>query len=264
MPEICQKELPIKPWMHAHLRRLPGLNPIAPGQWLQIDDAYDAQMALRDALLRERRDAVFRQADGAEAAAAELLERILAELRHKSGFTIDAHAVTRPDGRRVPIDHENPLICAARLVQEDLLILQKPDHAHVLTAAVLCFPARWKLAAKFGASVAHIHDPVTPYDDEMALRVQRMLDFIHPDRPMWRANFLLHDNPELFQPEGENTSDPWQPDIPCWVRVERQSLLRLAESGAVVFSIHTCVVPLSSLGDTERDALLAQKRLMPG
>ena len=48
--------------------------------WLIVDEAYAGQMALRDRLLAERRDAVLALLPGAEAAAAEVLETVLAHL----------------------------------------------------------------------------------------------------------------------------------------------------------------------------------------
>jgi len=260
MPEICQTTLPVMPWMEERTRRLPGLNPVAPGEWLQIDDAYGPQMALREKLISTRRDDVFRQADGARDAAAELLERILAELRAKPGFDVADHCVTCPDGRRVGLDDDTPLIIAARLVQEDLQILQKPDIEHVLTAAVLCFPASWTLAEKFGGTLSVIHNPVAPYDPAMAQRVQRMFDLMRPETPMWRANSLLYDDPALFQPRPENDPREISLDGPLWVRVERQSLVKLAQTGAVVFSIHSYVVPLSRIPRRAAELLLQEKR----
>jgi len=260
MPEICQKTLPVMPWMEERTRRLPGLNPIAPGEWLQIDDAYGPQMAVREDLISRRRNDVFRQADGAHDAVAELLERILAELRAKPGFDVADHCVTCPDGRRVGLDDDTALIIAARLVQEDLLILQKPDIEHVLTAAVLCFPASWTLAEKFGGTLSVIHNPVVPYDPAMAQRVQRMFDLMRPETPMWRANSLLYDDPMLFQPRPENDPREIRLDGPLWVRVERQSLVKLAQTGAVVFSIHSYVVPLSRLPRRAAELLLQEKR----
>ena len=48
----------------------------------------------------------------------------------------------------------DPLELAGLLVQEDLCIVQNDDNAPVLTAAVLCFPSRWRLAEKIGRPLA--------------------------------------------------------------------------------------------------------------
>ncbi len=66
----------------------------------------------------------------------ELLEMVLSEL--DSGYK-KGSAVVRPDGVAVPLEGP-PLLTAARLVQEDLLIMDMAAEPR-LTAAVLCFPA---------------------------------------------------------------------------------------------------------------------------
>ncbi|MCB1332053.1 MAG: DUF3445 domain-containing protein, partial [Maritimibacter sp.] len=234
--------------------RLPGLNPVAPGDWLVVDDVYVAQMALRDRLLAERGDVVLRQAPGAAPAAAELLALILEELAAVPGYRIGADDVACPDGRRVALDRSHPLETAARLVQEDLLILEQPEGAeeHVLTAGVLCFPASWSLGEKFLRPLTGIHTPVDVYDAELARRVQRLFDGIRAGRPMWRANALVYADPALFQPRTEADRRPKPPAGRRWLRSERQCLVRLPETRAVVFTIHTFVVPFERLLPQDR------------
>ena len=41
--EICQSYLGVAPWMDPLAARLPGLQPVQPGEWLQRDDAFDGQ-----------------------------------------------------------------------------------------------------------------------------------------------------------------------------------------------------------------------------
>jgi len=89
----------------------------------------------------------------------------------------------------IPLDGE-PLIVAGRLVQEDLVVLERPEGGdeHVLTGAILCFPSNWTLAEKFGKGLARIHLPIESYDASIARRVQRMFDLIRPEAPVMRAN----------------------------------------------------------------------------
>ena len=58
---------------------------------------------------------------------------------------LGAHGVDSGDTGE-PCADEHPLIKAARLVQEDLVILQHIDGAWVLTAGVVCFPSHWSVA----------------------------------------------------------------------------------------------------------------------
>jgi len=254
---ILNATLPFAPWMGPAGQRLPGIMPLAISDWLLINDAYAAQMAERARLLRDQPDDVLGQLPEAADAAKELLETILPLLPAK-GFVVDTDHAIRPDGVTVALDHGRPLWALGHLVQEDLCILQKPHGAteHILTAAVLCFPSSWTLSQKLGRAMMRIHAPVVPYDVQMGARVQRLFDVIRPEQPLWRANILRYDNPALFQPRLEFAPKDKRADGP-YFRSEKQVLVRLPLTQAVVFSIHTVVVPITALSDAQRATLLA-------
>jgi hypothetical protein len=258
LTEILQSRLPVAPWMAAHTLRLPGTGPIDPADWLQRDDAFAEQMALRDRLIAERRAEVHAVAEGAEAAGEETLETVLAHLARDPGYRREGDAIERPDGVRLPLAGP-PLVVAGRLVQEDLCILEKPAGAaeHALTAAVLCFPSNWTLAEKLGRGMARIHLPVEPYDESIARRVQRMLDLLRPEAPLMRANVLAYSTGGLFNPRHEFDRHHPEAGETRRIRVERQVLLRLPRTGAIVFSIHTYMVAPEALTPEQRAGLEA-------
>jgi hypothetical protein len=252
---ILNARLPFAPWVDPARRRLPGVMPLARADWLLISDTYAAQMAERARLMAERRRDVMACLPQAEAAAAELLSIVMDDLP-ALGFTLDGPRITCPDGRGVDISGLSPLHALGLLVQEDFCILQKPDGAaeHVLTAAVLCFPSSWTLSQKLGHPLMRIHAPVGSYDTQMGARVQRMFDAIRVEQPLWRANLLRYTNAALYQPRPEYAPKDKRDDGD-FIRSERQCLLRLPDSGAVVFSIHTALVRRSDLRPTEVAAL---------
>ncbi len=260
MGEICQNVLPLRPWEDPRLMRLPGLVPITPGQWLQVDDAYPAQMARRQVLVRDRRAEVLQDGAATAQALQELLGAVLAQLKMRSDFKVTQDQVTCPDGRVVAINPARVLETLASLVQEDFCLLQKPTGGgeHILAGALLCFPASWTLAEKLGRPLAAIHGPVASYSPDIARRVQRLFDGVHPERPIWRANCLLYDDAELFQPRSEKAPRPAPGTGKKWVRIERQSIVKMAETGCVVFSIHTYQRRLEDLAKTDREAILAR------
>lgn len=248
MDPICQTSLPHLPWMHPATARLPGVQPLPPGEgWLMRDDAFDGQMALRDRLVADRRDAVIAAVPGSEAAVSALYAAVLDRLSTDPGYVLGADGCRRPDGVTVPLDPADKLGTLARLVQEDLCLLEPAGAGHVLTAAILCFPASWTLAEKIGRPLTGIHDPVAVYDPVMAARVQRLFDAIRPDRPLWRQNALVYADAALHQPrpEGAPRRDPGAEGR--YLRSEKQCLARLSPGNAVVFSIHTFVLPLTAL-----------------
>jgi dimethylamine monooxygenase subunit A len=249
-PPILQSRLPFASWMDPRTARLPGILPIEGDDWLRVDDAFAGQMAERDRLIATRPEIVHGLLDSGHPAAAELYATVLARLARTAGYRVAATEVQRPDGVVVPLDPAMPLITLGRLVQEDLCLMEKHGDAHVLTGAVLCFPASWYLPEKLGRPLLGIHIPVPSYDPDIARRVQRLFDAIRPEQPLWRANALVYRDPTLHQPrrEGDPRTDRRGGS---YVRSERQCLLRLPETRAVVFSIHSYVVDLATLSAEE-------------
>ncbi|MFD1341780.1 heme-dependent oxidative N-demethylase family protein [Litorisediminicola beolgyonensis] len=238
---ILQTHIPYDP---RDRRRLPGIQPLGDAPWLLVDDAYPAQMAERDRLIAGQREAVIALDPDARPAADELLETVLASL--PDGFSLSGGQACRPDGVEVPLDRGDPLGTLGRLVQEDLCLIEKRDGPeHLLTGAVLCFPARWSLAAKMMRPLTAIHEPVAAYDDSVAPRVQRLFDGVQPGCPIWRYNALATDDPTLFQPQAAPHATKWQGGT--YMRSERQVVMRLPETRAAVFSIHSYMIEFARL-----------------
>ncbi len=218
--------------------------------WLHKDEVFAEQMQRRETLLRERQGEVLALDPRAKPAAQELLDLVVAQV-----YPDAKDQVIRPDGVSVALDRKNPLDTLGRLVQEDFCLLQKQGDQHVLTGAVLCFPASWRLSEKFLRPLVDIHVPVESYDTNVAKRVQRLFDGIQPHRPLWRFNALWYEDAELFQPR--SVSQPREirdRGRAQYLRSERQTLLRLPETRAVVFSIHTYVLAAKRLSEMENPA----------
>ncbi len=255
MAPVLQSSLPAYPWLDPRMARLPGIVPLDPADWLIVDDAYAGQMALRDGLIAERQGDVHALAGSALAAARELYAEVLRRLPGQ-GFEMGADAAIRPDGVTVPLDPDAPLLTLGRLVQEDLCLMQLgPEAEHILTGAILCFPASWTLAEKINRPLTRIHVPVPSYDSDVAPRVQRLFDAIRPDRPLMRMNAHPYMVPDLYHPRREADPRPKTQGPAPYLRSERQCLLRLPNTGAVVFSIHTYMMAMESLPREARAAL---------
>lgn len=255
MTAILQDALPEGLAEQAGLR-LPGLRPVVPPEdWLRRDEGFAAQMSERDRLIAERPGDVLAEVPGSGAAQAECLEMVLARLRADTGYQVALGQVTRPDGVRVPVDPNRPMATLGRLVQDDLCLIEPRGGAHLLTAAVLCFPASWSLSEKIGRPLDRVHDPVAVYDADLSRRVDRIFDGVQPGRPVWRANFLPYADPALFQPRSESDRRDRVGEAADFVRSERQCIQRLPRTGAALFSIHTYVVRRDALRPEEAAAL---------
>ena len=255
---VLNKALPVMPWMDPAAWRLPGLQPLGTAPWLMRTDSFAAQMALRDRLIATVPDRVHALLPEAAQAARECLDLVLAALTQDDGYTVSDDEVRRPDGAAIRIDRDAPLLTAGRLVQEDLCLMLPGEGEHVLGGAILCFPAGWTLAEKIGRPLTRIHAPVAEYDADLARRVQRLFDGIRAGHPMWRANAILHQTPDLHTPRRETDPVDRRPDAP-FLRSERQTLRRLPETGAVVFSILSSMIRVTDLPEDARRAIPAAR-----
>jgi dimethylamine monooxygenase subunit A len=173
-------------------------------------------------------------------------------------------AATLPKAPTLSVEFD-PLELAGRLVQEDLCLIQNSEDGPVFTAAVLCFPSRWRLMDKIGKPLSAVHQPVPLYADRLARPVDRFMRHLKPGHIAQRLNWSLLDDPTLFQPGGKWRQDDDSPvtvqnaGSQVFLRVERQTLRRLPNSGAVLFGIRVHVYPLHQVIDRpDRAAALAQ------
>ena len=209
-----------------------GTRALEESAWLVADERRFAELVAKRRLVDEHRDVVVAFLPGSEDAGAE-------------GAAAISAATSSPLDEGLPA-----LVAAALIVQEDLCVLQRDDGGRWrLTSAVVCFPSMWHLPDKIGLPLADIHGSVPAYADELAERVDRFVDRLRPERPVWRRNWLVHATEELHLPGPPPRSPAEPPDVPrgLWLRSERQTLRRLPRTGAVVFTIRTQQVPLAAV-----------------
>lgn len=227
--------------------------------WFEIDRLYPTELAEKRRLLACSRDAVFAALPRSNAARAEALEIVVAALtsHHPAWFFRRDAAVLRNGltGESWEIGSIDPLELAGRLVQEDLCLVQNNQDGPMFTAGSVCFPSRWRLADKIGKPLSEVHGPVPFYADRLARPVERFMRHLKPGHIAARLNWSLLDDPALFQPGGK-----WRVDggsevtarnagRRVFLRVERQTLRRLPDSGAVLFGIRVHVYPLERVID---------------
>jgi hypothetical protein len=261
-----------RPW-----RMIMGLRPLDPTRWLEVDHLRATELGLKAQLLADRHDRVVAALPGTTEAGAEVLEMVLSHLdRHHPGLV----------GGRPPLLHErstastvdttdlHPLDAAARVVQEDLCLMVEGNGAWVLGAASVCFPSRWDLAGKLGQDLWGIHRPVPGYPETIGGPTEAFFDRLRAERPVWRLNWTLIDDPALHQPDpaartgGPPATRPGHragasPDPELSFRVERQTLRRLERTGAVLFTIRTYVTPLEELIRTHPEVVHALRATLP-
>ncbi len=139
-----------------------------------------------------------------------------------------------------------------RLVQEDLLILEKENNNFFLKGGILCFPAAWSFNEKINKNLFNIHLPVNEYDENIGSKVERMFLNLLPYRTIWRANWLLFDKYDLYQPTKQEKKDVIKRIKKSkFIRVEKQTITKFNSKEGILFTIHTYVLPIKKLTDQQ-------------
>ncbi len=244
------------PFESGPYRMAMALTTVPQSAWFEIDERYAYEMAERRRLLRERHEAVFGALPVSDDARAETLHEIVANLTTYAAqwFVRDGdmlHNKLIDETWNLSSLAYDPLELAGRLVQEDLCIIQQGDDGPIFTAAVLCFPSRWRLHEKLGKPLAAVHGPVPYYAERLATPVDRFMSKVKAGHIASRLNWSVLDDPAMFQPTGK-----WreQRDTAItqnnagerlYLRVERQTLRRLPRTGAILFGIRVHSYPLA-------------------
>lgn len=144
---------------------------------------------------------------------------------------------------------------AAQATHEDLCLLTRREGEGVyrLIGAAVAWPSDWHPRDKIGLSLRALHAPIQGYEEQLATGVDRFMDTLRPGPIYARCNWFI-----------AATGDRrWLPDQPpqeafahvtpdnagetLFVRSERQTLRRLPQTGAILFTIGIYVEPLGSL-----------------
>jgi hypothetical protein len=236
-----------------------GLRPLDLHDWIEQGPDAGAQFANKRALLAERHDDVVAAEPGAYDACHELLVVLADHVLHRfpDSYRRTAGAIhVGQSSEDVPLDADlHPIDAAGRLVQEDLCVLQRDGERFRLTAGSLCAPSRWRLRDKLGLDLVGVHGPVPGYAATLGKPTDDLFARLRPDKPVWRLNWSLLDEPQLFQPGGHHRVEPVDgldaatAGHVIHLRVERQTLRVLPRTGAVVFTIRSYHHPLAAFGD---------------
>lgn len=231
-----------------------GLRPLDLAEWLEPDEHLADDLALKRTLVADRYDEVVAIVDDpAVHAACDELWRLVDPASR--GFVVRDGALTpllalqNPEGAGEEGLH--PIVRSGLATQEDWAVMVPVDGHLVLAAACVCFPTRWVLATKIGKPMAAVHEHVAFYDEHLSKTVDSFFDRLTVDKPMWRLNWNLMDDADLFQPVAKPVASvaPDEVGERVWLRVERQTLRRLPATGAIVFGIRIHQRPLAALAD---------------
>jgi hypothetical protein len=243
-----------------------GLRPIRPQNWILIGAGHAERMGQKRERLDNHRSLYYRALPGSLPAQRELRERILAHLTadHKDSFEKSGPiARSLLTGHAIDLDDSvEPLLQVSYLVEEDFMLLEEIDGTLRITAASNAYSSSGRLAASVGHGIEWAHEPVPHLTHQLGSKINRILGSIHAATPCERFNwqitplatvFFPHDDPHAANAAAMREvleklcRNPDSVGELLWIRVERQTLVRLPVSNAVAFSLHTYSDPLSSI-----------------
>lgn len=213
-----------------------GLQTLAATDWIYPDDDLPIFLQHKTSFRHEHGEKCFQALKGSEAAQAELHDLLLGHLTagQQAAYQIRGNTLLNSNRALEWELDEKRLWQASLWIAEDICLLEKHFDDYILTAASVCSPSRWKLEEKIGRSVDAIHSPVPGYSQALSERVRRLMDRLTPSKPLLRYNWSIQQGNELCW-----RSDLGQEIGPAekYWRIERQTLLRLPQTGAIVFGI---------------------------
>ena len=156
------------------------------------------------------------------------------------------------------------------IVAEDLLILRATGEQELI-AGHLCFANGWCLNDKLGRPLLEIHAPVPGYAEKLGSPTRNLLERLKPGRPVGRLNWSMKPTNRLdLSPRWNDWLRSVISEVTaanagerCCLRVERQTLTALPESGCVLFTIHTSQQAVATLTAEQRGLLLGVLETIP-
>ena len=244
-----------------------GLSALDPKRWIEPDDDLKRYLDEKRRLEEDYFDDIFRAAPESIDAQQECLDLLVDHLLQAHGdrysrsgsiMTTDGHAVDLADESRPP------LLRAGSLVEDALVILRKKPDGWTIIAAHLAFPSSWSLAEKFMRPMAKVHAHVPGFEGGTRndTLINRVFDNLQPDLPAERFNWSINWRYALYHPVSVRPStDPASRDIDpanAFVRVERQTLRKLKQTGDLVFTIRIYLDPVAVFERHPDGARMAQ------
>ena len=244
------------PWQKLGYKLKLGLRSCTEEDWLPLEDPFGDDMArsrqirLKTTLSEKQYEDVFSALSATESASAEVLAMICSYLQ-----TFHSSRSIRPD------KHLHPLDAAARLIPEDLLVLaprpvdsderERNSEWHLVAASV-CFPAHWVLAEKMNRPLSNIHEPVPHYKERLETPLDRFFTYMEVGIISTRMNWSLQFGNTLFVPhrEARLPAQGQEAIQQIFVRMERQTLRKLPQTGHILFTIRTSLVPVMAWKNT--------------
>ena len=242
-----------------------GILPLDMADWIEVDDDLETYLLEKDRLISDFPEQVFAAEEKTEEAQQEVLDILVSYLLENYSETYQLRDEALVFGGRIVVLNDTstlPLMIAAKLVQEDLVLMRQQEDGWRIAVGSVSFPSSWDLEEKFSLVLQDVHKGVPGFGpgSRNAHMINRIFDNLPVDQPVRRLNWSAYANPELYHRGKKAVSlsslnkDTREDSI--FLRVEHQTLCKLPISGDILFTIRIHIDPLAVLrGHPERGEL---------
>lgn len=144
---------------------------------------------------------------------------------------------------------------AAMAAHEDMCLLNKreSDDQYHLVGAAVAWPSDWYPKDKIGLPLRALHAPIAGYEEQLATGVDRFMETLKPGAIYGRCNWFIAPTGNRRWLQTSPAQEAFAHVTPAnagetlFVRSERQSLRRLPQTGAILFTIGIYVERLGAL-----------------
>ncbi|KAH9897373.1 hypothetical protein F4778DRAFT_793459 [Xylariomycetidae sp. FL2044] len=232
-----------------------------PSELIIIDRNYLSRIQKR----RQTMTAHEKHAMGYIPAGAEAIREVYTYLlghylpaRYPSIFSRDEktfhNSVTKRSFPLIPPD--DPMVVLRSIgetVEDDIFLLRETPEGHQCTAFLCCSPSGFDPAEKLGKVLEEIHKPVPSYE-KIGPSMERFFRRVEVGKSASRVNWSVTTHDELFNlasnhvKAGDEIEQDQEVDITkTHVRMELQTLTRLPQTRALLFSFKTYLYPLREI-----------------
>ncbi|KAL2129106.1 hypothetical protein VTI74DRAFT_8223 [Chaetomium olivicolor] len=243
----------------------------APSDLIIMDANYLSRVTARRQLIAEHTSAVHGVTPAGHASVRELYAYLLGNYlpaRYPTMFELLPNPQTntvlfhnKATGLTSPLspppsDPLEMLRILGETVEDDMFLLLRDAHGereHRSVAFVCCHPSGFEPAAKLGKRLVEIHGPVPAYE-KIGASMERYFGRLEVGRGVKRVNWSVQTHSQLYVPSGNHVhvgdvvEEAKTVDFETTrLRVELQTLTRLPETQAILFSFKTYLYPLKDI-----------------
>lgn len=281
--ELPLKSFPFK---NAEYKLTMGIRRLDPQDWLLVESSYRRVLAEKHRIITNCHPGYAKEKDLAQStvfwtpeankAICEFYDVVANYMccKYPMHFQREKGSIhNRIIGEKVPssstdIGGRECLFHLAKLIEEDFIILlkdssrehEKDGTEYFFKGGIFAFAAGFDPKDRFNTPLSYIHHPIPGYESKLKVLMNRFFARIEPGQFVTRSNFSVQTHSKYYVDDankGHNTPESHiQVPIPyetldferqVHYRSERQTLTKLPELGAVVFTIRTYLHPMCEI-----------------